>query len=307
MRAKSSARETKETPVNRLFHDQPRPSRPTGPPGGGGPVAFIGAGQMGAPMVRRLLAAGLDVSLYARRAEVRDEFAALGARSSAALADAVSGAPVIICCLFNEPQVEEVVLGPEGLVSLAAPGTVLVSHTTIGPRLLAEIEQAAAARGLLLLDAPVSGGADDIAAGQLTILAGGDDAAVERARPALDAYGHVVPTGGIGTATRVKLVNNLLFTVHAQTAAAAALLGQQLGIETGALFAGVLACSGASRAMQAMHATGSPQEFTRRTGKYLRKDVAAALAAAAEAGTDPSLLARIAREGPLPLTGDRER
>lgn len=286
--------------MKRVLDDEPRPARRAGQHPG--PVAFIGAGQLGGPMVRRLLAAGLDVSLYARRPEVRDEFAALGARSCASLAEAVATAEVVICCLFNEAQADEVLLAPGGLIGLARPGTVLVNHTTIGPRLLDRIGQAAAARALLLLDAPVSGGTDDIAAGQLTILAGGDAAAIDQARPALGAYGDIVPTGGIGTATRVKLVNNLLFTVNTQTAAAAGRLGEQLGIEAGVLFTAVLQCSGASRAMQAMHASGSPAAFAQRGGKYTSKDVAAALAAAAEAGADPSLLAAIARDGPLPLT-----
>jgi 3-hydroxyisobutyrate dehydrogenase-like beta-hydroxyacid dehydrogenase len=154
---------------------------------------------------------------------------------------------------------------------------------------------------VLLLDAPVSGAPDDIDDGQLTILLGGDPAAAERALPALQAYGNVVPTGGVGSASRVKLVNNLLYAVNAQTAAAAALLGQQLGVEPDALFAGILRCSAASRAMHSMLALGSLEEFTRRAAPYLRKDVTAALRAAAKAGADAGLLAAVAKDGPLPL------
>jgi 3-hydroxyisobutyrate dehydrogenase-like beta-hydroxyacid dehydrogenase len=286
----------------RVIESEPRPAWQPGQPDSAVPVAFVGAGQMGAPMVRRLLAARLDVTLFARRPDVLETFAALGARTSASLAEAAGGAEIVISCLFNERQVEEVLLGADGLIACATPGAVLVNHTTIGPRLLARIEQASAARGLLLLDAPVSGAPDDIDAGQLTILAGGEPTAIDRALPALQAYGNVIPTGGIGTATRVKLINNLLFAVNTQTAAAAALLGQQLGIETDALFAGVLRCSAASRAMQSMHATGSLEEFARLGGKYLSKDVSAALSAAAEAGANVSLLAAVVRGGPLPLT-----
>lgn len=247
----------------RIIESELGPAQESGAGAVAGPVAFIGAGQLGAPMVRRLLAARLDVGLFARRAEVLDGFAALGARACTSIAEAVSGAETIISCLFNERQVEEVLLGEGGLVEAAKPGAVLVSHTTIGPRLLSRVERAAAARGLSLLDAPVSGAPDDIDAGQLTILAGGEAATIERALPALRAYGNVIPTGGIGTATRVKLVNNLLFAVNTQTAAAAALLGRELGIETDVLFAGVLRCSGASTSMRAMHAVGSLDEFAR--------------------------------------------
>jgi 3-hydroxyisobutyrate dehydrogenase-like beta-hydroxyacid dehydrogenase len=281
----------------RVFDAEPRPAGQPRQSANAGPVAFIGAGQMGTPMVRRLLAAQLDVRLYARRPEVRETFAAIGARPASSLAEAVSGAEVVISCLFNEHQVEEVLLGTDGLIRLAQPGTLLVSHTTIGLELLSQVELAAAAQGVSLLDAPVSGAPDDIDAGQLTILAGGEASAVDRALPALQTYGNVLRTGGIGTASRVKLVNNLLYAVNAQTAAAAALLGRQLGVETDALFAAILHCSAASRAM------GSMDEFVRRGGKYLSKDVAAALRAAGEAGADAGLLAAIAHDGPLPLTG----
>ena len=288
----------------RIFESDPAPLRPPQPPAGAGPVAFVGAGQMGAPMVRRLLGAGIDVTLYARRPEVREEFAALGARSAGSVAEAITGVEVVVCCLFNEHQVEEVLLGPDGLIAAAAPGTVLVNHTTVGLNVLAELERSAAERGVLLLDAPVSGAPGDIDDGQLTILLGGEAAAADRAVPALAAYGNVVPTGGVGSASRVKLVNNLLYAVNAQAAAAAALLGQQLGVETNALFSGILRCSAASRAMQSMLALGSLEEFTSRGAPYLRKDVAAALRAAAEAGADAGLLAAIAKDGPLPLATD---
>jgi 3-hydroxyisobutyrate dehydrogenase-like beta-hydroxyacid dehydrogenase len=286
----------------RVIGSEPQSARPPAQPGRAGPIAFIGAGQMGAPMVRRLLEAGLDVTLYARRSEVLETFAALGARTSPSMSEAVGTAEIIIFCLFDERQVAEVLLGAGGVISLARPGTVLVSHTTIGLQLLSQLEQAAADHGLLLLDAPVSGAPGDIEAGELTILVGGGAAAIDRALPALRAYGNAVPTGGVGTASRVKLINNLLFAVNSQTAAAAALLGRELGIEDSALFAGLLNCSAASRAMQSMQAIGSLDEYARLGAKYLRKDVSAALRAAVGAGADPALLAAIVADGPLPLT-----
>jgi len=146
-------------------------------------------------MVRRLLAARLDVGLFARRAEVLDGFAALGARACTSIAEAVSGAETIISCLFNERQVEEALLGDGGLIEVAKPGAVLVSHTTIGPRLLSQVERAAAARGLSLLDAPVSGAPDDIDAGHLTILAGGEATAM-RAMHAVGSLDEFARLGG---------------------------------------------------------------------------------------------------------------
>jgi 3-hydroxyisobutyrate dehydrogenase-like beta-hydroxyacid dehydrogenase len=130
--------------------------------------------------------------------------------------EAVAAGEVDICCLFNEHQVAEALLGADGLIATAAPGTVLVNHTTVGLNVLAKVEQAAADCGVLLLDAPVSGAPDDIDDGQLTILLGGDRAAAERALSSLQAYGNIVPTGGVGSASRVKLVNNLLYAVNAQ-------------------------------------------------------------------------------------------
>ncbi|KPM50804.1 hypothetical protein ACG83_37885 [Frankia sp. R43] len=275
---------------------------PSGKSQPAGPVTFVGAGQMGAPMVERLLGAGVDVTLHARRPEVRETFAGLGARTTASLADAVKGASVVISCLFNESQVEDALLGPDGLISLLEPNAVLISHTTVGIRLLARLHEAATAHRVLLVDAPVSGAPDDILAGRLTILAGGDPAVIEQIRPALKTYGTVLPTGAMGTATRVKLVNNLLFTVNVQTAAAAAHLGRQLGIETNALFDALAHCSAATYAIETMRAVGSVEKYAELGAKYLRKDVTAALTTAAEEGADPGVLAHTAHHGPLPLT-----
>src|SRR5665811_1146967 len=85
-------------------------------------VAFVGAGQMGAPMVDRLLAAGADVTVYARRAEVREQFARAGAPVVTTLAEAARDADVVLECVYSDPQLEEIALGPEGLIASMAPG-----------------------------------------------------------------------------------------------------------------------------------------------------------------------------------------
>ncbi len=269
-----------------------------------GPLTFVGPGKMGGPMVRLLLRAGAPLTVLARRPEVRDEFAELGARTASTLEEAVDGAAVVMACLFDEPQLNEVVLGDGGLVRLAAPGTVLVSHTTTGLVTLGRIEEAARERGQSLVDAPVSGAAEEIEDGRLTILAGGEPEVVERVLPVLSAYSTVVRTGGVGTASRAKLVNNLLFTANVQLVAAAAELGRALGIEDAGLLAALSRCSGGSEAVRHMVAAGrTPEEFGARASRYLRKDVLAALAAAAELGADAALLERVARTGPIDMVG----
>lgn len=273
-----------------------------------GKLTFVGPGKMGAPMVRLLLRAGAPLTVLARRPEARDEFAALGARTASTVAEAVDGAAVVIACLFDEPQLDEVVLGEGGLVEASAPGTVLVSHTTTGLVTLGRIEEAARERGQLLVDAPVSGAAEEIEGGRLTILAGGEPEVVDRVLPVLSTYSTVVCTGGVGTASRAKLVNNLLFTANVQLVAAAAELGRALGIADAGLLEALSRCSGGSEAVRHMRAHGrTPEEFGARASRYLGKDVDAALAAAAELGADSALLEHVARNGPIDLIGGAVR
>ncbi|WP_102141956.1 NAD(P)-dependent oxidoreductase [Mycobacterium hubeiense] len=267
-------------------------------------VGFLGAGQLGEPMVERLLGAGHDVLVYARRDEVRRRLEIKGAAMAASVADLARGSDVLISCLFSDAQLRETGLGPEGFIANAKPGAVFVSHTTGNLSTLEALRDSSAAPPVIL-DAPVSGTADDIAAGKLTVLLGGPADAVAAVTPILAAYADpVVATGELGSALALKLINNLLFAANAQLLASAAQLGAQLGIDPDVLLSTLQVCSANSNAAAHAHRIGGMDRFTELAGPFLRKDIAACREAAAESGVDLGLLETAVRDGPLALYDD---
>ncbi|MEM6108727.1 NAD(P)-dependent oxidoreductase [Mycobacterium sp. 050272] len=268
-------------------------------------IGFIGAGQLGEPMVKRLLAAGHPVNVYARRSDVRSRLADRGAVVAESVAGLAADSDILISCLFSDAQLRETGLGPEGFIANAKPGAVFVSHTTGSAATLTELANSAAS-AQAILDAPVSGTADHIAAGTLTVLVGGCGDDVERVRPILAAYANpIIATGELGSALRIKLINNMLFAANAQLLAAAAQIGEQLGIAPYAFLDALLACSGSSSAATYAKGIGGLGSFAEAAAPFLAKDVAVAVTAAEQAGADLGLLQAVVTEGPLDLTTNR--
>jgi 3-hydroxyisobutyrate dehydrogenase-like beta-hydroxyacid dehydrogenase len=267
-------------------------------------IGFLGAGQLGEPMVRRLLGAGHRVLVYARRGEVRSRLQEHGAMLAESAAELGAASDILISCLFCDAQLLETGLGPDGFIVNMKPGAVFVSHTTGTLATLTALATSTATPPAIV-DAPVSGTAEHIAQGTLTVLIGGDPDAVERVRPVLAAYADpIVATGKLGSALAIKLVNNMLFAANGPLVAAAAQVGEQLGIEPRALLEALSVCSGASSAAAyALHA-GGVETFAEIAGPFLRKDIAAAAAAAGESGVDLGLLRSVVVNGPLNLTAD---
>lgn len=265
-------------------------------------IGFLGAGQLGEPMVGRLLGAGHNVLVYSRRDEVRDRLAASGARLAGSVAELAAHSDILLSCLFSDSQLRETGLGPDGFIANAKPGSVFVSHTT-GTVSTLEALRDSSSSAPVILDAPVSGTAENIAAGTLTVLIGGPVDTVERVTPMLAAYADpVVPTGELGSALAIKLINNLLFAANAQLVAAATELGDKLNVDSGALLSALQVCSGRSGAAAHAHQIGGINRFTELAEPFLRKDVAACRDAAAEVGVDLGLLGRVVQSGPLALT-----
>ena len=272
-------------------------------------VGFVGAGQLGGPMVERLVAAGHAVSVFARRAEVAASWRARRVPATADAAELAAGSDVVIVCVYDEVQLSDLVLGSGaagggaaggGLAPAMRPGTVLVSHTTSGLAVTDEVAEALRARGVAFVDAPVSGTADHIRRGELTVLLGGAAEALDRVEPVLAAYcSQRLRTGAAGTATRVKLVNNLWFAANVQLAAMAVELGGELGIDEQTLTECISHCSANSAALGYLRQFGSVDELAARVGGYLRKDVAAARDSANAAGVGLGMLGTIATTGPL--------
>ena len=199
-------------------------------------IAFIGLGHMGLPMARNLLNAGHSLSVFDLVTSAVGELAAQGARAASSAADAVSAAEVVISMLPASRHVEGLYLGDAGLLSAIAPGSLVLECSTIAPEAARKVHQAAAARGIALLDAPVSGGTAGAAAGTLTFMVGGDAATLERARPILANMGkNIFHAGPAGAGQVAKVCNNQLLAVHMIGTAEAMALGVANGLDPATL------------------------------------------------------------------------
>ncbi|MFF7945097.1 NAD(P)-dependent oxidoreductase [Nocardia gamkensis] len=264
-------------------------------------LGFVGAGQLGEPMVHRLLDAGHEVLVCARRPELQDRLRHRGADVTPSVEQLASSCDILISCLFSDDQLQEIAAGPAGLAANMRPGAILVSHTTG----LASTVETLAAEGLCVLDAPVSGTAQDIAEGRLTVLIGGPAEKVDVVVPLLNSYADpVVRTGDLGSALRLKLVNNALFAANAQLVIAAMQVVEKLGGEGSRLLEVLEYCSGGSRASTSLVSASDVDAFATAAGPFLRKDVSAYVAAAAQAGVDPGLLGVVIGSGHMRLAPD---
>lgn len=253
-------------------------------------IGFIGAGRMGRPMVARLVEAGHDVRALGRSTEKRAAVADLGADAVADVAELSTQADVVVVCVFTDEQVRQVCLDGD-LPATMAPDSVLVVHTTGSPRTVETIAAAVASSGVEVVDAPVSGGPHNAAAGKLTLFVGGTDKAVARVRPVLSCYGEpVLHVGPLGAGQKVKLVNNALFAAHIGLLAGAVELGARLGVPESTLLAALPHGSAASRVLDIVAAGGSVASFTQMAGEFVGKDVAVVRSITAELGSDLGLL-----------------
>jgi 3-hydroxyisobutyrate dehydrogenase-like beta-hydroxyacid dehydrogenase len=263
-------------------------------------VAFVGAGQIGAPMSERLLAAGHELTVFARRAEVREHFARAGAAVTDSLAAAADGAEVIHLALYSDEQLAEVTVGDGGVVAHLGPDTLLVSHTTGSPATVRRIAEAGNGH---VVDAPFSGGADDVLAGRLTVMLGGAPDDVARARITVGAYADpMADIGALGSALAVKLVNNTLFAANIQLVAQAEQVANDLGVDTATLARVVQESSGASYVMGLIDAMGSTNALVDAAGHYMRKDIDVVHEVVDGLGVDLGVLGKVLDGGPVRFT-----
>jgi 3-hydroxyisobutyrate dehydrogenase len=171
-------------------------------------TAFIGLGVMGSPMAGHLARAGHEVTVFNRTPGKAERWAAqYGGRAAASIADAVQSRELVALCVGNDADVREV-MGQ--VIPALEAGAVVVDHTTASAALAREMAQAVKAGGGAFVDAPVSGGQAGAEAGQLSIMVGGDTAAVEKARPVISAYAKAVQhMGGPGSGQLTKMVNQV--------------------------------------------------------------------------------------------------
>ncbi len=197
-------------------------------------VGFIGLGNMGLPMAANLIEAGFTLSVFNRTRSKAEELAARGASIADSPADLTRRADIVLSCLADVAASREVFLGPNGVVSAARAGQILCDHATVDLATSRAVDGAARAKGALFLDAPISGGPEGAKAGTLSIMAGGEREAFERARPVFQAMGKtIVHMGPTGSGTVTKLANQLLVGVHALAACEALTLAWKAGADLG--------------------------------------------------------------------------
>jgi 3-hydroxyisobutyrate dehydrogenase-like beta-hydroxyacid dehydrogenase len=260
-------------------------------------VAFVGAGQIGAPMSERLLASGHDLTVYARRAEVREHFARLGAAVTESPAEAAQGAEAVHLALYSDDQLAEVVLGEGGVLAGCGPETLLVSHTTGSPATVRRIAEAGNGH---VVDAPFSGGADDVRAAHLTVMLGGAPDDVARARETVGAYADpMVEIGALGSALVVKLLNNALFAASLQLVAQAEQIANALGVDTPTFARVIQESSGASYVMGLVAMMGSTSTLVDAAGHYMRKDIDVVREVVGGLGVDLGILETVLDGGPV--------
>ncbi|MDX6742151.1 NAD(P)-dependent oxidoreductase [Actinocorallia sp. A-T 12471] len=253
-------------------------------------LGFVGAGRMGGQMVRRLLAAGHEVTVLEASEAARAELAEAGARTTAEVKD-LADAQIVGVCVHTDAQVQQVCLDG-GLIDTLAeapgkPGAALVVHTTCSPRTVELLGRYGAQRGVAVVDAAISGGPHDIAAGTLTLFVGGDADAFARVTPFLAAYGDpILHLGALGDGQRVKLLNNAVFAANIGVVGQAVAVAEQLGVSEGSLLKALEHGSGASRALAGIGTRGSVSGFASSVAEFLGKDLTVVRETAADLDAD---------------------
>jgi 3-hydroxyisobutyrate dehydrogenase-like beta-hydroxyacid dehydrogenase len=215
-------------------------------------VAFLGLGIMGSRMAANLRRAGFELTVWNRTRSKAEAFAAEhGATLADTPAEAAAVSDVVITMVVDASQVEEVLLGSDGVATRARPGLLCIDCSTIGPTATRSIAEVLEHHGVHLLDAPVTGSSPKAKDGTLTIMAGGTDEDFERARPVLEAMGSlIVHAGPLGHGQMVKLINNAVAAINATVVGEALLVAKRAGVDLDKLTQVMAAGSGGSAMLE---------------------------------------------------------
>ncbi|GGB56544.1 3-hydroxyisobutyrate dehydrogenase [Roseibium aquae] len=200
-------------------------------------IGFIGLGNMGGPMAANLVKAGHSVAGFDLSEEALGALEAAGGTRAASVADLAASAEVIVTMLPAGAHVRKIYLEDGGILDHAKPGTILIDSSTIDVDSARVVAAVANEKGLLMVDAPVSGGVGGAAAGTLTFMVGGADQAFEGARPYLEVMGKtIVHAGGSGTGQAAKICNNMILGISMIGVSEAFVLAERLGLDAQKLF-----------------------------------------------------------------------
>ncbi|CAB4916775.1 unannotated protein [freshwater metagenome] len=249
-------------------------------------IGVIGLGIMGRPMALNLLAAGYPVVVHSRSRPPVEELVSAGAHEADSPRAVAERSDVIITMLPDSPDVEAVVLGPGGVIEGARAGALFIDMSTIAPATARAVHAAFAAAGVDAVDAPVSGGEPAAKSGELSIMVGGDEPAVARARPILEVLGaRITHIGPPGTGQVAKAANQIVVALTLQAVAEALALAQEAGADPARVREALLGGYAGSKILEVHGQRMLEGSFTPGFRLELhRKDLGIALAAADEAG-----------------------
>src|SRR5256886_9606185 len=211
-------------------------------------IGFIGLGIMGKPMARNLLKAGYPLVVHSRSRPPVDEMVADGGADGKSPRGVAQQSDIIITMLPDSPDVQQVVLGRDGVLEGIRAGAVLVDMSTISPLVTQEIAQTVTAKGAQMLDAPVSGGEKGAIEATLSIMVGGPDSAFTRVRPVLETLGkNIVHIGGPGAGQVTKACNQIVVALTIQAVSEALALAAKAGVDPAKVRQALLGRFGLSR------------------------------------------------------------
>ena len=243
-------------------------------------ISFIGTGVMGGPIAGHLAKAGHDLTVYNRtRAKAEAWVERYGGRCAATPADAATDADVVISCVGNDDDLAQVTLGRDGAFRVMRRGALFIDHTTVSARIARQLSVEAEGPGLLVVDAPVSGGESGAQAGTLSIMCGGTKAAFAAAEPVMRSYGaRLVHIGGPGAGQTTKMVNQIAIAGALQGLSEALRFAQASRLDTDKVFEAVSGGAAASWQMLNRWGTMAKGEFDFGFAvDWMRKDLGLAL------------------------------
>jgi len=225
-------------------------------------VGFIGLGNMGNPMAANVLKGGFALTVFDKNRQAMANLVAAGAQGAASAAEVAQKVDVLLTCLPGSPEVEQLYLASDGLVACARAGSVLVDLSSVLPSTPRKLEQAAKARGLRFLEAPVSGGVTGARAATLAIMTGGDEEVLEQVRPILRRIGpNIYRVGPPGAGNTVKAINNMMSSCNALAMMEGLMVGLKAGLDLATMHAVIKDSSGNSNALPRVERNLIPRNF----------------------------------------------
>lgn len=247
-------------------------------------IAFLGLGVMGYPMAGHLKnRGGHDVTVYNRTVAKAEKWVAEhGGRAAATPAEAAEGQDFVFACVGNDDDLRAVTTGPEGAFAAMKPGAIFIDNTTASAEVARELYEAAGARGVGFVDAPVSGGQAGAENGVLTVMCGGDAASFDKARPVIDSFARMVGLmGPAGSGQLTKMINQICIAGLVQGLAEGIHFGRKAGLDIGKVIEVISRGAAGSWQMENRHKTMNEGRYDFGFAiDWMRKDLGICLAEA---------------------------